>query len=118
MQSASIAQLVLHAFSPQMKGVHSIIPLSLQVPDPSQVLALVCVPAAQLDARQTVPAMYFRHAPAPLQNPSSPQLAAPPSVHSLSMSTPLATKPQTPSAPVPFFAAEHAEQRPAHAVLQ
>src|SRR4029078_6161416 len=52
-----------------------------------------------LPATQVVPAVYSRHAPAPLQVPSLPQPAAPPSVHWFSGSLPAATWVPVPSGP-------------------
>jgi hypothetical protein len=51
------------------------------VPAPLHVRAGVNVEAEQVGATHCVPVMYSRHAPAPLQVPSLPQLAAPASVH-------------------------------------
>lgn len=48
-----------------------------QVPVPSHVRAGVNVDPVQDAATQVVPATYSRHAPAPLQKPSVPQVPAP-----------------------------------------
>jgi len=55
----------------------------LQVPAPSQVELALSVEPLQLAARQTVPAIHLRQAPAPSQVPSLPQLEAAEAGHSL-----------------------------------
>jgi len=69
------------------------------VPVPLQVRAGVNVVPEQEAATQVVPVTYSRQAPAPLQVPSLPQAAAPPSVHWFSGSCPAATLVQVPSVP-------------------
>ena len=64
-----------------------------------QVRAGVNVVPEHDAARQVVPVTYSRQAPAPLQVPSVPQLAAPASVHWFSGSRPMATLVQVPSVP-------------------
>ncbi len=49
----------------------------LHVPTPSHVLEVTWTPAAHDAAEQTVPAVYFWHALAPLQNPVVPHVDAP-----------------------------------------
>src|SRR5262249_49930690 len=95
-----------------------LITLPPHVPVPLHVPWVVCVPAEHDAKTQTVPDTYFRHAPAPSQVPSRPQVLTAAAVHSLSGSAPATMKPQVPSAPAPFFAAEHAWQNPVHVVLQ
>lgn len=84
---------------------------------PLQVRALVSVPKAQVAGAQLVPLAYNSQAPAPLHDPVCPQVDAADDVHSLSGSVPRVIAPQVPLAP-PVFAALHASQSPAHAVLQ
>jgi hypothetical protein len=69
------------------------------VPVPLQVRAGVNVVPEHEAATQVVPVTYSRQAPAPLQVPSLPQLAAPASVHWLSGSWPAATLVHVPSVP-------------------
>ena len=66
---------------------------------PLQVRADVSVEPVQLAAAHWVPAPYRRQAPAPLQNPSVPQAAAPLSVHWFSGSCPAGTLVQAPTVP-------------------
>ncbi len=73
-------QVVLQSVVPlHENGAHEPVVAALQVPEPSQVRALVCVvdPAGQLEPTQTVPAAYFAQAPDPLQTPVVPHDAAP-----------------------------------------
>ena len=65
-----------------------------------------------------VPTGHVAHARFPSHWPVSPHVDAGCPAHSESGSVPEATAPQTPSAPVPFFDAEHASHAPAHAVSQ
>jgi hypothetical protein len=81
-----------------------------QVPSPLHA-DFVRVPLRQLSVTQTVPLLYFLQAPAPSQNPSFPHVETRSLLHSPSGSVSVAMFPQTPSAPEPFFAAEHAWQR-------
>ena len=80
-QSAFVVQVVLHAVVPHTNGEQFAVDTVWQVPVPLQVRAGVAVDPVQVAATQVVPATYSRHAPAPLQVPSLPQLAAPASVH-------------------------------------
>ena len=59
-QSAVVAQLVLQLVAPHTYGEHDDIVPAVQLPLPSQVLALVCVsvPALHDAATQTVPAAH------------------------------------------------------------
>jgi hypothetical protein len=113
-QSAFAVHVVLHAVGPQTNGVQFDVDTVWHVPVPLQVRAGVAVDPVQLAPTQVVPATYRRHAPAPLQVPSLPQLAAPASVHWLSGSAPLGTLVQAPS--VPAIAQDL--QVPVHAVAQ
>jgi len=58
MQSASLAQLVLQPPTVQTYGEHDVIVPALQLPRPSQVLALVCVSPLHDGAAHVVPAAY------------------------------------------------------------
>jgi hypothetical protein len=84
------------------------------VPVPLQVRDGVNVEPVQLAATQVVPVAYRRQAPAPLQNPSVPQVEAPWSLHWFSGSCPAATLVHAPSEP----ASAHDWQVPVHAVWQ
>ena len=68
----------------------------------------------QVAAAHWVPAAYFWQAPAPLQKPLLPQLAAPASVHWLSGSWPAGTLVQVPM----LLGSAHDWQAPVQAVLQ
>jgi len=70
-----------------------------QVPLPLQVRAGVAVAPVQAGATHCVPVTYSRQAPAPLQVPSLPQLAAPASVHWFSGSCPAGTVVHVPRLP-------------------
>jgi hypothetical protein len=98
-QSVSTVQVVLHAPVPQANGSHMDVVAVWHVPVPLHVRADVSVEPVQLDATHCVPATYRRHAPAPLQVPSLPQAAAPPSVHWFSGSWPLGTLVHVPRVP-------------------
>lgn len=76
-QSESPAQDVLHAVVLHTYGAQVEMAPATHAPVPLQVAATVCDPAAHDAPEQTVPELYFRHAPAPSQTPSDPQLAAP-----------------------------------------
>jgi hypothetical protein len=77
----------------------------LQAPAPSQLAALMAVPAVHEAAPQLVPAAAERQAPAPLQVPSNPQggAAAQPPCGSL---VPAATAEQVPADPATLQAAQ------------
>ncbi len=80
----------------------------------------VTLPAVHVVAPQAVPALAkLRQTPAPLQLPSALQLVGKPGsgVHAPCGSVSTGTEPQTPFAPAPFSAAEHASQ-PTHARSQ
>jgi hypothetical protein len=55
-QSASVAQLVLHDAPPQTYGAHMVVVPAVQVPLPSQVRALVATLPAHEAAAHDVPA--------------------------------------------------------------
>ncbi len=76
-QSVSPAQDVLQAVVLHTKGEQVDVAPATQAPVPLQVAATVCDPPAHDAAEQRVPDAYFRHAPAPSQTPSEPQLVAP-----------------------------------------
>ena len=81
---------------------------------PLQVRADVSVEPVQLAAAHCVPAAYRRHAPAPLQKPSLPQVAMPPSVHWPRGSMPFGTFEHVPSVP----ATAHERHVPVQVVRQ
>jgi hypothetical protein len=62
--------------------------------------ATIPVPAMQESVPQIVPEAYLRQAPAPSQVPSSPQVAAPESVHCMNGSWPAGTFAHVPALPV------------------
>ena len=74
LQSASLAQVVLHAVAPQAKAPHGVDAAARQVPIPSQVRAGVAAPILQVAGAQVVPLAILRQAPAPSQLPSLPQV--------------------------------------------
>lgn len=67
---------------PQRKGAQLNVEPETQIPLPSQVDARMRVKPEHCAAKHSVPAVYFRHAPAPSQKPSRPQVRAPSSEHS------------------------------------
>jgi hypothetical protein len=113
-QSVSAVQVVLQADVPHANGSHAELVAVWQVPVPLQVRVGVNVDPVQAAATQAVPLAYRRQAPAPSQNPSVPQAAAPLSVHWLSGSWPAGTLVQVPTVPV----SAHDWQVPVHAALQ
>ena len=72
----------------------------MHVPAPSQRPASICVDPVQLCEPQARPGAYSRQAPAPLQEPSVPQLDAPESAHWLSGSVLAGIAVQAPRLPV------------------
>ena len=76
-QSVSAVQVVLHAPVPHAYGSQAEVVTVWHVPVPLQLRAGVNVDPVQLAATQVVPVAYKRQAPAPLQNPSVPQVEAP-----------------------------------------
>jgi hypothetical protein len=113
-QSALLAQVVLQAVAPQVNGTQLDDVTVWQVPVPLHVRAGVAVVPEQDGATHCVPATYRRQAPAPLQVPSLPQVAAPASVHWFSGSAPAATLVHVPSVP----ASAHDLHVAVHAVAQ
>jgi hypothetical protein len=98
MQSALLAQVVLHALAPQMNGVHEEVAGVTQVPVPLQVEVGWKVEVAQLWPMHWVPPAYFWQAPLPSQKPSLPQLVIPASVQrALGSATPAGTSTQVPT---------------------
>ena len=114
-QSPSFAQLVRQV-SPdaQVYAPHEAGTTIRQVPPPLHVRAGIAIAPLQLAAAHTVPLAYFRHAPAPSQAPSFPQLAAPWSAQWFSGSAPAGTSMHRPSLP----AIAHERQVPSQAVAQ
>ena len=80
-QSASLVQTEtqLCVVALQANGKQDWVPAVLHVPAPSQLRARVAVvdPVGHAGGAHCVPAAYFAQAPAPLQRPVVPQLAAP-----------------------------------------
>jgi hypothetical protein len=71
-QSPSVRQLVRQPLPPQIKWPGHVWATWVHRPAPLQLLT-VAVDPVQVGAPQLVPALAFRHAPAPLQVPSNPQ---------------------------------------------
>jgi hypothetical protein len=109
-----VPQDVLHPALLQRYGEQAWVPLSAQLPSPSQVSAFVKTALLHEEAAQTVPDAYSLHALAPLQKPFRSQEAAPSSGHSPSGSVPSEMAVQTPTLPVRL----HFSQMPAHRLLQ
>jgi hypothetical protein len=84
------------------------------VPMPSQRPPSASVDPLQIWLLQAVPGAYSRHAPAPLQNPSVPQLVMPASAHWFNGSWPAGIGVHTPRVP----ASAHEAQMPVHGPLQ
>jgi hypothetical protein len=113
-QSASAAQLALHASAPQRNGKHELAGGVTQAPAPSQVEPGVKVVLGQLGSPHDVPCANFWHAPA-AHMPFVPQLAAAWATQVLDGSgAPVGTSAQVPMAP----ASAHDLQAPAQAVAQ
>jgi hypothetical protein len=53
-QSASVAQVVLHALASQAYGVQLVVTAAAQVPEPVQLAAAVAIPSLQLALLQAV----------------------------------------------------------------
>jgi hypothetical protein len=75
-QSAFVVQLVRQAPEEQANGKQLDVAPATQVPPPLQVLAWVTLDPLQEAGLHTVPDVYKRHAPMPLQKPSVPQVEA------------------------------------------
>src|SRR5512143_3492511 len=69
---ASLRQSEAHAVAWHASGVHVTVPLSWQLPAPSQVLASVLMPFWQDCGAHSVPLAYTRQTPLPLHAPSVP----------------------------------------------
>jgi hypothetical protein len=113
-QSVATAQVVAQAFAPQMNGVHARTAPGTQTPAPSHFAVARSLPVVHIGAVQVVPARYLRHAPAPSQVPSRPQVSAPLSAHWPSGSCPAGIVEHVPAVP----ARAHELQIPLHSVLQ
>jgi len=113
-QSAWPAQLEAHEPLVQTLGAQFRDEPGWQAPLPSQVLAARSVPPEQLPGAHSLPTAYFRHAPAPSQVPSRPQLAVASWGQSPRGSSPAGTGLQVPSSPD----RSHAWQGPGQAVAQ
>jgi hypothetical protein len=104
-QSAAMVatvHVVLHAVAlAHWYGSQSELVTVRQAPAPSQVRAGVSVEPVQLPGTHSVPAAQYRHAPAPLQTPSSPQLVDRVPTHWLAMTgaVPFGTFEQVPTRP-------------------
>src|SRR5262245_46508816 len=72
----------------------------MQVPEPSQRPASVCVEPVQVCVPQARPGAYSRQAPAPLHDPSVPQVFGPESAHWFSGSVLAGMAVQIPRVPV------------------
>jgi hypothetical protein len=106
---------VKHAVVPlHWNGVQDDCVPATHVPEPLHWGADVNVEPAQVAAPHAVPAAYLRHAPAPSHVPSSPQVAAVPSVHWLCGSCPAATSEHVPMLP----ASAHDRHVPVHELVQ
>lgn len=115
-QSASLAQVDLQAFTPQVNGKQEAAPGTMQVPAPSQVPPAVNVlpGMGQLAPAQAVPCGYFWQAPA-WHLPSLPHEVGPWSLHSPAGSgRPVGTAVQSPMVPV----IAHEKHEPSQAVAQ
>jgi hypothetical protein len=73
-QFASVVQVVPQTAPEQAYGAHDEVAPALQTPAPLQVDAALSVEPVHPAARQTVPEAHLRQAPAPSQEPSSPQV--------------------------------------------
>ncbi len=111
-QSALLAQVVLQAPVPQRNGSQGAIAGGRQSPEPSQVRACVSVEPVQLAATHCVPLGCCRQAPAPLQVPSLPQVAAAAATHWLATTggLPMPTGEQVPTVPAMLQARQVPEQ--------
>jgi hypothetical protein len=117
-QSASAVQVVRHA-APAASHLylpHGLVVAAAHTPAPSHNRADVNVETVQLPATHCVPTAYLRHAPAPLQVPSFPQVVAAAIGHcdATSGASPAAIGEHVPTLPV----SEHDMQVPVHALLQ
>jgi hypothetical protein len=101
-QSALLPHDVLHALVvlSQTNGPQLDVDTIWQFPPPSQVRAGVSVDPEHVAGTHVVPEAYSRQPPAPLHDPSVPQVVAPLSVHWFSGSAPIGTGVQVPRFPV------------------
>jgi hypothetical protein len=99
-QSALWAQVEAHEGPMQIPGAQLRDDPGRQVPAPSQVLADSSTALAQLPATHSLPTAYLRHAPAPSQVPSSPQVETSACSQSPPGSSPAGTGVHVPRAPV------------------
>jgi len=117
-QSASAVQMVRHAApaASHLYFPHGLIVAAAQTPAPSHARDDVNVEPVQLAAAHDVPMAYLRHAPAPLQVPSLPQVVAAAIGHCAATSggSPVAIGEHVPTLPE----SEHDMQVPVHALLQ
>ena len=114
-QSASVVQLVRQApLAPHAYGLHDTGSPIRHTPAPLQVRVGVAIAPVHTAGAHTVAPAWKRHAPAPSQVPSVPQVAPPWSLHWSSGSVPLAALMHCPSLP----AIAHDLQVPVHAVAQ
>lgn len=111
-QSAVVVQVVRQAPVPHLKGSQVAVIGFRHSPLPSQKRAWVNVVPVQVGAAHIVPLTYWRQAPAPLQVPSFPQLAAVAIGHWLAAmgGLPTAMAEQTPTVPVMLQAMQVPEQ--------
>jgi hypothetical protein len=113
-QSALVVQLAMQLPPPHTYGAHGCDEPGMQVPAPSQRPASVIVEPVQDCMPQARPGGYSRHAPAPLHEPSVPQLEAPESAHWPSGSVLAGIAVQAPRLPV----RAHDVQIPVHGPAQ
>jgi hypothetical protein len=116
-QSVTDVHDVLHDVAPHAYAPHDVVLGVWHVPDPSQVLAGVCVVPLHDSAPQLVPAAHRRHAPRPSHAPSRPQLVDASGLQSLSGSLPPVMARQMPSGWVVLLFA-HATHGPTQADSQ
>src|SRR5215831_6338717 len=89
-QSLPVAQVARQLVPPHTYGAQDWVAPAAQFPAPSQRPASVAVDPVQVGEAQAKPGAYSRQAPAPLQEPSVPQLEGPASAHWFSGSVPAA----------------------------
>ncbi len=115
--SAFVRHDTLQAPAVQPYGAHGITGESWHAPKPLQCFALT--PSPEQTVAQTVSGPYLAQVVlTPVQKPVWPHVDGAVAAQSSSGSRPAPTKPQVPSLPPPFFAAEHAWQGSPHWLLQ
>jgi hypothetical protein len=114
MQSASTAQVALHAVAPHTSGAQVVVTAVGHAPAPLQLAAAVDMPAAQLAARHDTVAAATAHAPPLAHAPVLPHGGA---VAQRTSDNPAVTEAHVPLLP-PVRAAEHALHDVLHALLQ